>query len=219
MSSDSFVVITEIQDADGNVLNDADNLVVSLSLENVESYYSGLVVLDETTNLTYYGLFDSGDSEAGFFNSTSFRVLSYGNFTVLAEGSGDDSLLLVSNYSEMFFVVNKVSSSLIELNTTNITNYQVFDVYVWLYGEDNETYLGDANVSFNEILGVIYEDEVLEYSLNQSVSTLVYSEYSGILDINVTTTENSLEYESDIYTIEIDMASIILEIYPIVIFI
>ena len=213
------MVTAEIQDADGNVLQDADDLEVDLSLENVDEYYSWLTVLDETTNSTYYQLFDGGNSVSGFYNSSSYRVLSYGNFTVLAEGSGNYSSLLVSNNSENFFVVNSVLSSFIDVNATDITNYQEFEVIVWLYGEDNATYLGDANVSFNEILGVVYADEVLEYSLNQSVSTIVYSEDSGAIDINVTTTQNALEYESDTLTVEIDMASIILEINPIVIFI
>lgn len=136
----------QVVDSSNKVLSNAGNLEISLTLESTDSGNSGLVILNETGVNDTAGLFGVYLIVDGELEVYDFKILSSGNFIIKAQAVNEEELMVDSDETDEFTVVNRVKDILIDYSPTDLVVYENFKISVDLIGEDDNDYLGDSNI-------------------------------------------------------------------------
>lgn len=200
-SDTNFEVKIEIHDKSGNLLENADNVDVNLTVNCSSS------VQCITPSLGFITV------NNGTGNSPGHRFLSSGTFEIQAYGSqlNNDSLIVSD-------VTNRVLSSQLTTTSTNLTTYQEFNIQVKLKGEDGQDFTGDATVTLELESGIVIAENDKVSSNGNSVSFTVYANASGEYFFSVQTNLNATDYTSGNLTVSIASANIKISLDPTVSF-
>ena len=211
-SEDLFSINVQVVNDDLVLLENADGLEIDLELFSLDDQHSGWVLYDDDEDQSIpSGIFGTFSTVNGEINTTSFKILSSGNFSIVAAGASPFDELLVEDETADFTITNKLKSSLITVLSQDFTVYQRFEIEISLYGEDDNPFLLNSTVELIDYTDIVLDSNTLEYSNGENITFSGYSKALGTFLFNFTANNSISAFESD--SVEFNFSRAFLFVY------
>ena len=180
--------------------------------ENEKSYFVSLnlIPISNTSGNVVTGEWSKSIKSSNEFKNLS--ILSSGLFKISASAKN-----LTGDSSQEFKISNLVKFANLESN--NYSVYENFTIKVDLIGEDEKPYILDCQVEIKEIQDIIWFQKKGSYFDGQNLTFEGYSQKSGIIAFQVTTSNSSSDFISNPFKLNFSNAKIKLSFDEVVKFI